>query len=319
MFAGNSGYKYLVMGEEGIQTFVSYAKTTIVIRSLVVMRDNIMGNNLHLMSWGIGPIQMAKGYRDKFLETNQYLKNQERILELNAELAANIDDPRKSRRINAELEVLADANSKLSIKPLLDAGEFSTVSESLTEADLSIRDGKFGDFLEWATDRLPEPVQGLGKNFLITKDTALFQGLNRAVQYGDFVAKAVLYDHLMKEKGYSQKEALDVISEEFVNYNRLAGRDRDYLESTGLMWFWNYKIRIMKIVARMAREKPASLVLWTGGVAPMLDVDSVASGSLVGAWNKGTLDYAIGPEMGIGSLTMNPWMSLGRLSRKRTF
>ena len=51
----------------------------------------------------------------------------------------------------------------------------------------------------------------------------------------------------------------------------------------------------------------------------MLDVDSVASGSLVGAWNKGTLDYAIGPEMGIGSLTMNPWMSLGPLSRKRSF
>jgi hypothetical protein len=161
MFAGNKGYKYLVKGEELVQTAVSYAKTTIIIRSIVVMRDNIMGNGLHLMTWGMGPVQMAKGMRNKFLETNQYLMNQERILELNAELAANIDDDRKSRRIQAELRVLQDANNSLSIKPLLDAGEFSTVSESLTEADIAIRDGKFGDFLEWATDKLPAPVQGV--------------------------------------------------------------------------------------------------------------------------------------------------------------
>lgn len=124
------------------------------------------------------------------------------------------------RRIEAELQVLEDANKNLSIKPLLDAGEFSTVSESLTEADVALREGKMADFLENATDKLPEGVKGLAKNFVISKDTELFQGLNRAVQYGDFVAKAVLYDHLMKEKGYSQKQALDVIKEEFVNYNR---------------------------------------------------------------------------------------------------
>jgi hypothetical protein len=110
----------------------------------------------------------------------------------------------------------------------------------------------------------------------------------------------------MKEKGYTQEEALRVISEEFVNYNRLAGRDRDYLESTGMMWFWNYKLRIMKIVARMARERPASLVLWTGGIAPMLEIDSAASGSLGGAWYKGTLGYSVSPEMGVDSLFMNP-------------
>ena len=94
------------------------------------------------------------------------------------------------------------------------------------------------------------------KNIVITKDTALFQGLNRAVQYGDFISKAVLYDHLTKEKGMSQEDTMRIISEEFVNYNRLSGRGRDYLESIGLLWFMNYKIRIMKVMARMIRERP---------------------------------------------------------------
>ncbi len=163
--------------------------------------------------------------------------------------------------------------------------------------------------MEIAADKVPTFAQGAFKNFVITKDTALFQGLNRAVSYGDFVAKAVLYDHLMQTRGYTHEEAMRIIKEEFVNYNRLAGRDRDYLEGIGMMWFWNYTIRIMKVLGRMARERPASLVLWTGGIAPMLDVDSATSGSLVGAWDKGTLGYKIGPEMGWNSMTMNPWVS----------
>ena len=71
---------------------------------------------------------------------------------------------------------------------------------------------------------------------------------------------------------------LDVISEEFVNYNRLSGRGRDYLESMGLLWFMNYKIRIMKIMGKMVRDRPATALLYAGGVGPWMDVDTVVPG-----------------------------------------
>ena len=299
---GKNAYKYMVKAEDGLGDLVSYAKTTIVVRSMVVIWENLLSNNLHLLTWGVGPVELVKAQRAKFIEINQYVKNQERILELNAELAANVDNASKARRITAELRVLDDANQKLSIRPLLDAGEFSTVSESLTEADQAIREGKLSDFFEKAADRLPGGVQTAFKNFAITKDTALFQGLNRAVQYGDFVAKAVLYDHLTKVRGMTEKEAMDVIKEEFVNYNRLSGRDRDYLESTGMLWFMNYKIRIMKVMARMVRERPASALFYAGGVGPMADIDTVVSGSGLGAYMDNRLGYAIGPEMDVNRL-----------------
>ncbi|MFC6640137.1 hypothetical protein GV827_20730 [Sulfitobacter sp. JBTF-M27] len=103
---------------------------------------------------------------------------------------------------------------------------------------------------------------------------------------------------------------MDVIKEEFVNYNRLSGRTRDYAESIGVLWFMNYKIRIMKIVVRMLRERPFSALIYAGGIGPMADIDSVVSGSGLGAWIDGRLGYAIGPEMGVNGLFMNPWMSL---------
>lgn len=171
-------------------------------------------------------------------------------------------------------------------------------SLGLTEADQAIRDGKLSEYLEIAADKLPGAAQTAFKNFAITKDTALFQGLNRAVQYGDFVAKAVLYEHLMQEKGKSQDYAMGVIKEEFVNYNRLAGRGRDYLENIGLLWFYNYKLRIMKIMARMLRERPFSALVYAGEVGPMTDIDTVVSGSGLGAYLDNRIGYSIGPEMG---------------------
>lgn len=66
----------------------------------------------------------------------------------------------------------------------------------------------------------------------------------------------MLYDHLIQKKGMTKREALDRIFEEFVAYNRLPGRGRDFLESMGVMWFWNYKIRIMKVMGNMLRERP---------------------------------------------------------------
>jgi len=129
-------------------------------------------------------------------------------------------------------------------------------------------------------------------------------------QYGDFIAKAILYDHLTKNKGQDKEKVLDRISEEFVNYNRNAGRGRDYLESMGMLWFMNYKIRIMKIAIRTMRDRPLTALMYTFGLGPLLSIDTVSSGSLAGAWWRDSLGYAVGPEMGIDSFGMNPWVNM---------
>ena len=197
----------------------------------------------------------------------------------------------------------------MSIAPLIEAGEFSTISEDLTEADVAIREGRWTEHLEKAVSKLPGGVSTVARNALITKDTALFKSLNRMVQYGDFVAKAVLYDHLIN-KGMDQRQALDVIMERFVQYNRLPGRGRETLESLGLLWFMNYTLRIMKMFINTARERPLSALLMMGQAGPAAGIDSVFSGSLAGKTLDGSVWFGLGPEMGLRSPSMIPWLNM---------
>ena len=80
--------------------------------------------------------------------------------------------------------------------------------------------------MEQIIDRVPAKLGTAGRYAVISRDTALFKGMSRAVQYGDFLAKAVLYDHMMRRDGASQEDALKKVEEEFVNYNLLPGRVR---------------------------------------------------------------------------------------------
>jgi hypothetical protein len=81
---------------------------------------------------------------------------------------------------------------------------------------------KLGQYIGNLVDQLPGPLRTLGRYALITKDTALFRGLEKAVEYGDFLAKAVTHEHLMKNKGKSSEEASAHITEEFIHNDRLS-------------------------------------------------------------------------------------------------
>ena len=194
---GENAFKRLRQGEQIVQDATSYAKTTIIVRSLQVAWENTLSNMTQLMAWGMNPVTITKGIREKFIETTQYVKNLEQIQSLKMDLAAAFGDKAREKKVRAQIQALEDSINNLSIAPLLRAGEFSTISEDLDEADVAIREGRWGDYMEKAADKLPGWSGTVAKNVLITKDTALFQGLNRMVQYGDFVAKAVLYGHLI--------------------------------------------------------------------------------------------------------------------------
>jgi hypothetical protein len=311
LMMGQHAYRRLSKIETGVQDAVSFAKTNIVVRAVVVAYENIVSNVFHLSVLGVSLPDIVSVGRRKFIETTQFVENSNKIRELEVELARLVNKPAEKARTEGRIAALKQANERLSIAPLIAAGEFSTVSENLTEADVAIRGGRWADYLEKATDKLPGWTPALAKNLLITKDTALFQGLNRMIQYGDFVAKAILHEHMTVTEKKSEEEAMNTILEEFVQYNRLAGRGRDNLESWGLLWFYNYKLRINKIAVRAFRDKPLSALMMNAW-APGAGIDTAYSGSLPGAMLDGRLGYSIGPEMGINSIFMNPWYNLTR-------
>ncbi len=48
----------------------------------------------------------------------------------------------RRKRLEAEKAALEDASRRMSIWPMIEAGEFSTISEGLTEADAAISQSK---------------------------------------------------------------------------------------------------------------------------------------------------------------------------------
>jgi hypothetical protein len=312
MFGANA-FKYLVTAEKTVQTAVTVAKQTIVIRSVFVPAMNAASNILQLVASGVDPVFIAKGTRTKLVEIDAYLKNVQKIIELDAEIAASTNLPHVLKRLEARKTALQDANSRMSIHPLIEAGAFSTISEGVTDVDEALTQGKYVDWLEAAVAKMPDGVQVVGKNLLLTKDTALFQGLSKAVQYGDFVAKAIYYDHLIQKKGKTADEALIEVFSEFVNFNLLPGRTRTYAEKMGATWFWAFKIRSMKVARRMIIDNPARALMSTflfPMVTPDIGIGSPITDNFASVWAGGRLDGSIGLSMLERAPSLNPWYNL---------
>jgi hypothetical protein len=168
--------------------------------------------------------------------------------------------------------------------------------------------GKLNEYIDKLVDKLPESVKTAGRYAWISRDTALFKGLQRSIEYGDFLGKAILYEDLITRKKESKEYALGRITEEFVNYDRLPGRFRGYLENMGLLWFWNFKIRTAKIALNMIRYNPVHALM--GQVIPLPDILGTVGSPIEDNLFMANLGYSTGPGQGFRSFGLHPWVNL---------
>jgi hypothetical protein len=193
---------------------------------------------------------------------------------------------------------------------MIEAGEFNTVSEGYTDVDAAITEGKWADYIKAQIERVPAKLGTVGRNAFVTQDTALFKGMSRMVQYGDFLSKSVLYDHLISE-GKSPQQARRFVTEAFVNYNFLPGRTRTLLDNFGLTWFMHYKIRILKVALNMIQQNPLRSLFSLGGAGNVLDIGSPLADNIVAVTADGRLPFALGPEMAFNAPYLLPVMQVG--------
>ena len=175
----------------------------------------------------------------------------------------------------------------------------------MSSEDLELTTGNLYSYFSKQIDKLPPKLRTAARYGLIMKDTPLFQALQKSVQYSDFVAKAVLYDDLTQRKKMSSADALGRVTTEFANYDRLPGRWRGYMENMGLLWFYNYKIRIAKIALSTLRNNPLHFLLASTLPAPS-SVGLPVNDNIFTQAMDGSLGYSIGPEMGWNSWELNP-------------
>ena len=308
-FMGNKAYKIMVNGEKDIQDLVQQSKLLIVIKSVLVGGANIASNILQLASLNVPLNKIVRDVPKKLAEVHFYQEKQIRRIEAEAELRAAINDPRAARRLTNEIQAIDDSIKRLSIWPLLEAGEFSSIADAgISRDDLKLTTGRIAEFVEDLVDKLPPKVQTAGKYALITRDTAIFQGLQKMVQYGDFVAKAIMYDDLVDRQKMDVTAAKGRVSEEFVNYEWLPGRFRSYVEAMGMAWFWHFKVRSVKVAVNLMRRNPVSSML-SLLVPNMLGVNigSPITDNIFSVAADGRLPYSLGPGQGLNAPNLHPF------------
>lgn len=277
---GAKAPRYLRKGGRFTQDAVSVAKDWIIVRSVSVFAMNLVGNFVQLGQNGVGLKAIFKGQAAKMQEVDAYLRNINKMNQLHSDNLGSTD-PVQIKRNKMAIQRLNDANARMSIAPLIAAGELPTVAEGLSiEDDNALRGGAL-NWVENITDKMPKGLSDAAKLALIAKGTPLHNGLNRMMTYGDFVAKAVLFDKLTQQDGLSKNEALKVIQEEFINYDNNPGRTRTWFESHGFTWFLTYKLKIQKILLRRMRDNPLSTLVYQG-VADGLGIDSPFEANVLG-------------------------------------
>lgn len=308
---GPEAYRRLVVGEKAWENLMGDARVAIVVKSMLIPALNAGANFYQLMANGIGPVQIAQKSAEKLRETHLYAQNHLEYQRLSNELAAAKGDKRPdlARRIETEIEKLDYLNRRLSIWPLIQAGEFSQVTEGLSADDLAMTSGRIWDHVSKLADKLPPAVKTAGRYALVTKDTALFEGLARAVSYTDFVAKAVLYDHMVTKQKMDSKAALLRITNEFVNYDLLPGRVRAKAEAVGAIWFPSFKLRSIKVAASLMRNNPLHTFL-SALVPGSYEVGTVMDDNGLNLLFDGRFSHSLGFDNALRAIGLNPIMQI---------
>jgi hypothetical protein len=307
---GIDAYRKLVWGERNWQAAMATVRTNIVIRSLVVPAANFVSGIYQLRTRGVPLHVVLKAIPGKVTELEYYTKTWNEKIKLEAERLAVENNVVMTNKIDARLKTIDDSLKRLSIWPLIEAGEFSTISEvGQTADDLGVGPDTLVASLEAAVAKLPPGLRDLARQGYFAKDTTIFRTLQKSVQYSDFVMKAVYFDHMMKIEKTTVAQAKSRVTEEFNNYDIPPGRTRGYVESIGMAWFLNFKIRSVKIALSTIRNNPLDLLIYSIIPHPFASGIPVTDNFFATLFD-GTLPFSVGPRMAVTPIALNPIYNL---------
>lgn len=288
---GQNAARLLAKGEKGWKELVGLGKDIVVVKNVFVQAANMISNMVQLWLNGVGFIQQAKDFTVAVEAAESYHRNARELIRLDVDKATT-SDAAKISRIDARMSEIRDKQARNPASQLIEEGLLPTISTDLTANSQYTYGGKLMEKLDGALSHLPKFASESVKNFLMTKDSSVYGFLNKTNQYSDFVSKYSLYKHLTTRKvnPLTKEQAMNHIKDEFVNYNLLPSRTRNYLEATGITWFLNYKLRSQKTMLRLIRENPARalMLLGSGGMG----LPTIYDANLL----TGSLTYNIGPE-----------------------
>ena len=257
--------KYL---ERGFGEVAALSKDYVLVRSGIVPLQNILSNVIHLWNTGIPVNKIAPLMLEGYKEAKRYTELHKELLAARHAILVDGITPQEKERNKAKARALEVALEKLSVAPLIRAGLLTSISD--LSNDTVKEDDEFS-LLTKAMEKsgikeMRKHTPELVKSLMVYKGSKGHNIMSQFMDYGDFVAKYALYQHLTQGKGVDSEKAMNVVRDEFVNYSMNRGREFDWANKVGLTWFLSYKLAIQKIIYRnLRRNSLRTLATWAGG------------------------------------------------------
>ena len=263
--------------EQGTKEFVSWGKDIILNRSLVVAAQNLISNAIHLVSVGVKPKDVVRYAKEGLINAQNYERNFTRALELDYKLRNSTLNQEQKMLMEQEYAFLEDSLANNPIAPLSEAGLMTSIAgaagyerslEAIADFSLAHKAGNKLGINKYRNKFDKTKAGNVVNNILISKESKTHEIMTKALDYGDLVAKYVLYKHLTENRAFKSERAMNVVREEFVNYSMNRGAGFDYLNSIGATWFASYALGIQKVIYKMLRRNLLStLATYSAGSA----------------------------------------------------
>ena len=270
--------KALKYSERGLSEVVSFAKENVLIRSLSVPFQNLFSNLIHCVNVGIPLKQIVPLMLEGYQAAKVYINNEKEIIRLNHRLMTENLSTAERNKLEAKSRLLLENNNRNPVKPMMVGGIFTSLSET---SDTIQDDSPFSlasRIKRWTKlDRVESATPSIVQNILMTNGSMTHTHMMNIMNYGDFVAKYAYYQHLTRNLQRDSEHAMDIIRDEFVNYNMNRGKVFDMLNKLGIFWFASYILGIQKVIYRNARRNflRTALIFSAGSQVNKYGIDTV--------------------------------------------
>lgn len=268
-------------GTRWLKAYAKLAKNTVIVKNVVVQAVNMISNILQGRARGTSFTDIVKDYTAAMKYADDYRKLAKEQVTLQNQLIFNQGNAAKTASINNRLAEVMDLMARNPANELIQAGLLPTISTEETPNDKYELGYNFIQKLNSYIDKMPKGLSTAAKEAMLLRDSRAYKLLDKVNQYSDFMSKYSLYKQLTErqEVPESHERAMNIIQDEFVNYNFIPTRGRQFLDSTGFTWFLNYRIRSQKIIARLARKHPlrmgGQIAYTTLGASTILDTNII--------------------------------------------
>lgn len=249
--------------------FVAGAKKNIVIRWPATLIGNVISNTAFGVMYGV-PIEfMFKKQAEGAIKLNNYIQDIKQLNNLKLELvvAKKTNALADIKSIEAKIAKVQTNINTSPILPLIKGGAFQTIVEDIDVLkDPYSYASKVSDFFGEIQGKGGKGGATVGgarqvyKYAYMSEDTAVFKALMKTTQFSDFAARYAKYEYMTKFQKMGEVEAMEIVMEDFINYETPTNKYVQFANDSGLQMFTKYGFRILRVIASLMQGRPLNAI-----------------------------------------------------------